>query len=101
MIQPKPTYMHGSLQLATMVEKIECCESSHSQLEEHSHQLRQQLEAQQTAHVQQNAELRAVLQDSQAGLKHLMHDKVRSGARASPETHVETCQVTWCHASHM
>jgi hypothetical protein len=65
-----------------MVEKIECCERSHAQLEHHSHQLRQELETQKATHTQQNAELRSVLQDSQAGLKHLMCEKVCSGAEA-------------------
>lgn len=69
------------LQLATMVEKIECCESSHAQLERHSHQLRQQLVTQQATHAQQNTELRTVLQDSQAGLKHLVCEKVCLGGR--------------------
>ena len=90
------------LQLATMVEKIECCESSHSQLEQHTHQLRQQLEAQQAAHMQQNSELRAVLQDSQAGLKHLVRDKVCScGQDIFTHGLASSLLFAWSHASHL
>lgn len=76
-------YIHTVLQMATMVEKIECCERSHAQLEQHSQHLRQQLETQRVTHTQQNAELRTVLEDSQAGLKHLMCEKVRASAEYS------------------
>lgn len=90
------------LQLATMVEKIECCESSHSQLEQHTHQLRQQLEAQQAAHMQQNSELRAVLQDSQAGLKHLVRDKVCSCGQDIFTNGLASSLLFACsHASHL
>jgi hypothetical protein len=89
------------LQLASMVEKIECCEMSHAQLERHSNQMRQQLESQQAKHDQQNTELRTVLQDSQAGLKHLVRDKVCARRVSVLAVRLEHVLVLWPHASQM
>lgn len=91
------------LQLATMVEKVECCERSHAQLERHALQQREQLQTQQVTHEQQNAELRSVLQDSQAGLKHLLSTKVRApcGKEPSERRYLFWSLRSTLHKSHM